>query len=300
MEGDFGKTISGNDVGNLENNLTANSLVFSNTGFDLTSVSTGGLGQVLVQGVGGVDWLTVSGTGTVTSIGVSVPSFLSVSPSTITGAGTFAISGTSTGSGSVVVLNVGPSLSSVVLSDLSASTLVYANGSKQLVSVASGGIGQVLTAGSGGTVSWSAVNTNWESPGTIGSSVANTGKFTSIEGTGILKMVQSYTTIAYVSNSMTFTADKFSTGMIKFTGVASATTITLDTAVNFVAQFGSVVGSCFVGHFVYVSTSGSARAITWAGGTGVTIYTPTGGNNSYHEQWTIVITSASTIDFFAL
>ena len=244
-------------------------------------------------------------------------------------------------------------MSGVVLSDLNASSLVYANGSKQLVSVANGTAGQVLTAGSGGSVSWSTVGgtgtvtsigisvpsylsvsnspitgagtiaitsvagsegqvltstsgsvgwanlptVNWASPGAIGSTTASTGTFTQIQGNGMVRMIKSYTTIAYVSNAITFTAAQFSTGAIKFTGVNSATTITTDTAVNLVAQFGSVVGSCYSGDFVYVST-GAARAMTWNGGAGVTVYGPTGSNNSYHEHWTIMITSATTIDFY--
>jgi hypothetical protein len=89
--------------------------------------TVGTAGQVLTSQAGGtMTWTTVSGgggSGTVTSVGMTVPSFLAVSPSTITSSGTFALSlsgtalpvlnggtgtTTSTGIGSVV-LNSSPS-----------------------------------------------------------------------------------------------------------------------------------------------------------------------------------------------
>lgn len=253
MECCGGKTNSG--IGELINNLGANSLVYTNTGNDLVSVPTGLNGQVLVQGSGSVGWVTLSGTGTVTSVGISVPSYLTVGGSPITGAGTITIS-----------------------------------------SVA-GSEGQVLTS-TGGVVGWQNLPAvNWASPGAIGSTTANTGTFTTLQNNGMIKSIITTTTIAYVSGSITFTAANFSTGRIRFTGVALATTITTDTAVNLVTQFGSVVGSTFVGDFTYVST-GAPRLITWNGGTGVTMYSTNAGNNQFYQQWVIVITSSTTVDFY--
>jgi len=53
--------------------------------------SQGTSGQVAVTSGGTWAWTTLTGGGTVTSITVTVPSFLSVSPATITTSGTFAI-----------------------------------------------------------------------------------------------------------------------------------------------------------------------------------------------------------------
>ena len=347
----------GNLSGVVLTDLTANSLVFANASKVLVSVASGTPGQVLTQGSGGsLSWTTVSagGSGTVTSVGMSVPSFMSVSPSSITTAGTFTISAASTGTGSVV-LNSGGSLNGVVLTDLTANSLVFANASKALVSVASGTPGQVLTQGSGGSLSWTTVSgggggtvtsvdmtvpsflsvsgnpvtgsgtlavnavagtsgfvltstsgsvgwaavpsPSWTAPGTIGSVTPNTGTFTQIQGNNMMRSIQAYTTIAYVSGSLTITAAQFATGLIKHTGVAGAMTVTTDTAVNFVSQFGSIVGSVYQGHFIYVSTSGTARAYTWNAGTGVSVYSQNTSNNAYSQAWKIVITSSTTIDF---
>jgi len=65
-------------------------------------------GQFLqTDGSGSTSWQTVP-SGTVTSVGLVVPSFMEVNPSTITGSGTFTISATTTGSGSTLVLNTSP------------------------------------------------------------------------------------------------------------------------------------------------------------------------------------------------
>lgn len=81
--------------------------------------STGTNGQVLISnGSGGSTWGSPS-TGSVTSVGISVPSFLSVSGSPITSSGTIAITGASTGTGSVV-LSAAPTITGT----LSTSTIV--------------------------------------------------------------------------------------------------------------------------------------------------------------------------------
>lgn len=75
---------------------TAYGLLFGGTtstgAFQSLGLGTGG--QVLESnGAGSLpSWATVTGTGTVTSVGLSVPSFLSVSGSPITGSGTLAVS----------------------------------------------------------------------------------------------------------------------------------------------------------------------------------------------------------------
>ena len=75
--------------------------------------TAGTSGQVLTsQGGSTMTWQTLTGGGTVSSITLTVPSFLSVSPSTITTSGTFAITApSSTGTGGVV-LSKNPTITS--------------------------------------------------------------------------------------------------------------------------------------------------------------------------------------------
>jgi len=77
--------------------------------------SEGTLGQVLQSNGPGqaMSWASGS-TGSVVSVGMTVPSFMSVSPATITTSGTFAITAASTGTGSVV-LATSPTLSGTTL-----------------------------------------------------------------------------------------------------------------------------------------------------------------------------------------
>ncbi len=79
-------------------------------------ITAGSAGQVLTSqgGLGAaMTWGSAGSSGTVTSVGMTVPSFLSVSPSTITSTGTFAITATSTGTGNVV-LSASPTLTGTV------------------------------------------------------------------------------------------------------------------------------------------------------------------------------------------
>jgi hypothetical protein len=99
-------------------------------GTNLYPTIQGTNGQVLTtNGSGTLAWATVGGTGTVTSVALTTPSFLTVSGSPITGAGTFAITysgtplpvsnggtGSTTSSGTgAVVLNTNATLSGTTL-----------------------------------------------------------------------------------------------------------------------------------------------------------------------------------------
>jgi len=101
-----GKTTDGNYPG-----LSANTVVYSNASRRLSSIPQGTVGQVLTAGVGGlVNWATDAG-GSVTSVGCTVPSILSVSGVPITGAGTIAITTTVAPNGSgAILLTTSPSL----------------------------------------------------------------------------------------------------------------------------------------------------------------------------------------------
>jgi hypothetical protein len=71
---------------------TAGAIAYG-TGTAYAFSTTGTAGQVLTSsGTGAPTWSTISGTGTVTSVAATVPSFLSISGSPITSSGTLAIS----------------------------------------------------------------------------------------------------------------------------------------------------------------------------------------------------------------
>lgn len=111
------------------------------TSYSFVLPSTAGTtGQVLTSAGGStMTWTSISGLGTVTSVGMTVPSFLSVTPATITTSGTFAVtlSGTalpvanggtgtttSTGTGSVVLNTTPTILTPVIQSNSTGSTTI--------------------------------------------------------------------------------------------------------------------------------------------------------------------------------
>ena len=128
-------------------------------------VTAGTSGYVLTSGGGGsspMTWSSTSGFGSVSSVGLTVPSFLSVSGSPITTSGTLAVSlsgtalpvlnggtgtTTSTGSGSVV-LSTSPTLVSPALGAASATSLTLTIP----LAIAQGGTGTTSGTGSGSVV----------------------------------------------------------------------------------------------------------------------------------------------------
>ena len=79
--------------GTIEIDYNHTPLPISSGGTGLTSPgSKGQILSVISNDPEQLGWISGSGTGTVTSVSISVPSFLSVSPSTITSSGTFEIS----------------------------------------------------------------------------------------------------------------------------------------------------------------------------------------------------------------
>jgi len=136
-------------------NLTANTLVFADLTKKLISVAQGTAGQVLVSSGGGtVSW---SNAGTVSSVGISVPSFLSVSGSPVVGSGTITIGTAVTPSGTgAIVLATSPTITELTLGSVTAQRLLFADENKEVVSIAVGVLGQVLTAGPSNTVVWQA------------------------------------------------------------------------------------------------------------------------------------------------
>ena len=124
-----------------------NQYIAINTPVELGS-STGSAGQVFTsQGTTSAPIWTNASAGTVTSIGITVPSFMAVTPSTITTSGTFAITASSTGTGNVVLSN-SPTLVSPTLGNAYASTLLLGTP----LAVTNGGTGVITSTGTGSVV----------------------------------------------------------------------------------------------------------------------------------------------------
>ena len=148
-------------------------------------ITAGTTGQVLTSQGGGstaMTW-TTPGTGTVTSVGMTVPAFLSISGSPITTSGTLAVglSGTalpvanggtgvtgSTGSGSVVLNNnphlIQPYMSVLqlvgVTGTVTMSTVTNFSNYNFIFPSTAGTTGQFLTSGGGSTLTWTTPTTN--------------------------------------------------------------------------------------------------------------------------------------------
>lgn len=131
-----------NEVSLVANSLTLNAVTIEapeNVTYTLLLPTTDGTsGQFLsTDGNGVLSWVSGGGGGTVTQVAVTVPSFLSVTGSPITGAGTIAITGSSTGSGAVV-LATSPTLVTPVLGAATGTSLAISGG---LVSATLNGAG---------------------------------------------------------------------------------------------------------------------------------------------------------------
>jgi hypothetical protein len=159
--------------------------------------TSGTTGQVLTSAAGSTMTWTTPTTGTVTSVGMSVPTFLSVSPSSITSSGTFAVtlSGTalpianggtgtttSTGTGSNV-LSITPTITSgIVLAAATSGNITFippatVTSWSFIPPTTSGTTGQFLTSAAGGTMTWT-------TPSGAGSSNFTTPVTTTLSGTG--------------------------------------------------------------------------------------------------------------------
>jgi hypothetical protein len=231
--------------------------------------TAGTAGQVLTSGGGGssvMTWTTTT-TGTVTSVGLTVPSFLSVAGSPVTSSGTLAVSlsgtalpvlnggtgvTTSTGSGSNV-LSTSPTLVTPVLGNAGASSLAISGSSSGVVSIlpqaiagtynfnlpiTAGTSGQVLTSGGGGSgvMTWTTTTT-----GTVTSVGLTVPSFLSVAGSpvtssGTLAVSLSGTALPVLNGGTGVTTSTGSGSVVlsssptlvtPILGVASATALTL-------------------------------------------------------------------------
>jgi hypothetical protein len=235
--------------GTLAIGLSGTALPTLSGGTGLTTVGTNG--QVLTSNGTTLSWQTPSapGTGTVTSVAATVPSFLSITGSPITTSGTLAIglSGTalpvlnggtgvttSTGTGSNVLSNAPTFTGATINSGLTLGTaLTTANGGTGLTTV--GTNGQVLTS-NGTTLSW-------QSKGTVTSVSATVPSFLSITGSpittsGTLAIGLSGTALPIV-NGGTGSTTATGTGAVVLQDAATMGTLTVTSGLQILGFGGS-------------------------------------------------------------
>ena len=217
-------TVSGSPItgsGTLAVSYSGTAIPTSSGGTGLTTVGT--TGQVLTSNGTILSWQTPP-SGGVTSIGITVPSFMSVTPATITTSGTFVISATSTGTGRVV-LATSPTLITPILGVASATSLTLSTA----LATSSGGTGLTTIGTTGQVLTSNGTVINWQTP---------TSGVTSIGMT-----VPSFMSVtpATITTSGTFAISATSTGtgsvvlatsptlITPILGTASATSLTLST-----------------------------------------------------------------------
>ena len=185
LGGGTGAGTKANAFNALSPMTTGGDMIYGGASGAGTRLANGTAGQVLTSNGTTVapTWNTVTGTGTVTSVAATVPTFLSVAGTPITGAGTLAITLSGT---ALPVANggTGQTSASAAFNALSPMTtggdLIYGGTSGAGTRLANGTAGQVLT--SNGTT----VAPTWATPASGVTSVAQTvPSFLSIAGSPI-------------------------------------------------------------------------------------------------------------------
>lgn len=149
-------------LGGLSNPMTtAGDMIYGGTAGLATRLGIGTSGQVLSVSAGGIpEWATITGTGSVTSVGMTVPSFLSVAGSPITTAGSLDVTlatqvmntifaGPTAGADATPAFRalVAADIPSLPASIITSGTLAVARGGTNLGSGTSGGILGYTAAG---------------------------------------------------------------------------------------------------------------------------------------------------------
>jgi hypothetical protein len=193
--------------------LTTSGDLLTYNGTDNIRLAVGSAGQVLTISGGIPTWAAPATSGTVTSVALTVPSFLSVSGSPITTAGTLAVTFSGT---AIPIANGGTNAvtAASAFNNLNPMTttgdLIYEASSNVAARLAIGTTGQILTV-TGGIPTWAAPATN----GTVTSVALTVPAFLTVSGSPI-------TTSGTFAVSLSGTALPISSGGTSATTAASA------------------------------------------------------------------------------
>ena len=156
--------------GTAQTTYTTGDLLYASGANTLSKLAVGTTGQVLKVAAGVPSWATDTTTGTVTSVGLSAPAFLTVGSSPVTSSGTLALTYSGT---AIPAANGGTAQTTYATGDL-----LYASGSNTLAKLGIGTSAQVLTV-TGGVPAWGTV----AGTGTV-TSVAVSGGTTGLTTSG--------------------------------------------------------------------------------------------------------------------
>lgn len=136
--------------GTAQTTYTTGDLLYASGANTLSKLAVGTTGQVLKVAAGVPSWATDTTTGTVTSVGLSAPAFLTVGSSPVTSSGTLALTYSGT---AIPAANGGTAQTTYATGDL-----LYASGSNTLAKLGIGTSAQVLTV-TGGVPAWGSAGT---------------------------------------------------------------------------------------------------------------------------------------------
>jgi len=274
----------------------------ANTNWVLPDANAAVNGYVLSSTTGGVLSWVAAGAGTVTSVNMSVPSFLTIAGNPVTGSGTLAVglntgvSGlpvTSGGTGMVTIPNNSIMYTSALNTLTTASTIT---GSVLVADGAAPSFSRTLTLGAASSVAGSIVlrnatnaNTITIQPGatsnpgnvvlTLPTTDGNSGEVLSTNGSGVLSWVAAPTTPVSVANG--------GTGLTSFT---PNVVLASDGAGTAISQLANLTGSVLVGNGGAPSFSRTLRLGATSGTAPGTIIIQNGSNSFT----TSIIASTST------
>ena len=156
--------------GTAQTTYTTGDFLYASGSNTLSKLAVGTTGQVLKVTAGVPAWETDTATGTVTSVGLSAPAFLTVGGSPVTSSGTLALTFSGT---AIPAANGGTAQTTYTTGDL-----LYASGANTLAKLGIGTTSQVLTV-TAGVPAWEAV----AGTGTV-TSVALSGGTTGLTTSG--------------------------------------------------------------------------------------------------------------------
>jgi hypothetical protein len=134
-------TLAYDQGGTGQTTYAAGDIVYASATNTLSKLAVGTTGQVLKVAAGVPSWATDTTTGTVTSVGLSAPAFLTVGGSPVTTTGTLALTYSGT---ALPEANGGTAQTTYTTGDL-----LYASGANTLAKLAVGTTGQVLKVAAG-------------------------------------------------------------------------------------------------------------------------------------------------------